>query len=95
MTENDNNALYNWEEIRQAYGENKGRPYTIDKDARLRFPNRAVGKDVKIYVKNDAGECVEMSYTVPPYGRIRLPAWTKNRKAKIYMRVEDGCDGFY
>ena len=50
MTENDNNALYNWEEIRQAYGENKGRPYTIDKDARLRLPNRAIGKDVKIYV---------------------------------------------
>lgn len=90
MTEKEENALYNWEEIRQIYGENKGQPYTIDKDARLRFPDKTIGKKVKIYVKDDSGECIEMVYTVPGYGRIRFPAWTKNRKAKIYVRCEDG-----
>lgn len=90
MIKNNEDALYNWEEIRQIYGENKGQPYTIDKDSRLRFPDWTVGKKTRIYVKNDSGECIEMIYTVPTYGRIRLPVWTKNRIAKIYVRVEDG-----
>ncbi|MDD5536635.1 MAG: hypothetical protein PHS36_05610 [Candidatus Cloacimonetes bacterium] len=90
MTGNNENALYNWEEIRQVYGENKGKPYTISKYSILRFPDWTIGKKVKIYVKNDAGECIEMVYTVPAYGRIRFPAWTKTKTAKIYVRVEDG-----
>lgn len=93
MTDNED-ALYNWQEIRQVYGNNKGEPYVVSKDARLRFPDWTIGKDVRIYAKNEIGECIEMEYTVPDYGRIRLPVWTKNKVAKIYVRVENGCDGF-
>lgn len=94
MTENNDDALYNWQEIRQIYGDKKGEPYVVSKDARLRFPDWTIEKKVRIYVKNDAGECIEMTYTVPEYGRIRLPMWTMNRVAKIYVRIEDGCNGF-
>lgn len=86
-SENNDDALYNWEELRQIYGENKGKPYVIDKDARLRFPNWTINKNVRIYVKDDSGKYEKLSYKVPKYGRIRLPVWTKEKEARIYVRI--------